>query len=180
MIKNCLKKHHNLFQNLNKIPKTHFSALNIGQQVSSRSGLYKMLITLGSIHVISTYGAEMLLDKQVMMGVSDYIQNTNVKENSNFQIFGALKAGSMKFSRGSLDTKFEITDFNSDVEVAYSGLNKFEFKEGETLVLTAYCPNANYKNKIVATDYMTKHSMEVQNWQDKVNSTRQNYGLYQK
>lgn len=40
-------------------------------------------------------------------------------------------------------------------------MNKFEFKEGETLVLTAYCPNFKNKKKIVATDYMTKHSMEV-------------------
>ena len=67
----------------------------------------------------------------------------------------------MKFKRGSLDTSFDITDFHEEIEVAYSGVNKFEFKEGETLVLTAYCPNLNNRKKVIATDYMTKHSMEV-------------------
>ena len=55
---------------------------------------------------------------------------------------------------------------------------KFEFKEGETIMLTAYCPDVKEKGKVIAMEYMTKHSMELNNWKDKVGSSRENYGLY--
>ena len=29
----------------------------------------------------------------------------------------------------------------------------FEFREGETLVITAYMPNKNFKNKLICIDY---------------------------
>ncbi len=53
--------------------------------------------------------------------------------------------GSISMEKGSLSTKFVITDFNKEIDVYFNGLSKFEFKEGETVVLTAYCPDV--KNK---------------------------------
>ena len=82
--------------------------------------------------------------------------------------------------RGSLDTKFILTDFKNQVEVTYNGkyfyfnmksihnkigVNKFEFKEGETLVITGYTPDTKKKNNIICIDYMTRHGMEVDTWQ---------------
>ena len=67
--------------------------------------------------------------------------------------------------KGSLESKFIITDFKNEVEVLYNGMNKFEFKEGETIVITGYVPDVQHKNRIVCIDYMAKHSMEVENWQ---------------
>lgn len=43
-------------------------------------------------------------------------------------------------------------------------MNKFEFKEGETVVITGYIPDISKKNRMVCVEYMTKHSMEVENW----------------
>jgi cytochrome c-type biogenesis protein CcmE len=37
--------------------------------------------------------------------------------------------------KGKLDTKFTITDFKNEVDVYYNGMAKFEFKEGETIVM---------------------------------------------
>jgi len=45
--------------------------------------------------------------------------------------------------------------------VTYTGKNKFEFKEGETILLQAYCPDTNNRDRIIATTYVTKHSMEL-------------------
>ena len=47
------------------------------------------------------------------------------------------------------------------------GMARFEFKEGETIVLTGYLPDITDKSKIICIEYMTKHSMEVNNWQGK-------------
>ena len=30
--------------------------------------------------------------------------------------------------------------------------------------MTGYCPDLERKSKVVCVDYMTKHSMEVNNW----------------
>ena len=72
---------------------------------------------------------------------------------------------SLQMRKGSLESKFIITDFKNEVEVLYNGMNKFEFKEGETIVITGYIPDVQHKNRIVCIDYMAKHSMEVENWQ---------------
>lgn len=52
--------------------------------MQSRAGLYKMLLTLGAIHVIGTYGGELFIDRQVTLGVTDYLDNGKINENSNF------------------------------------------------------------------------------------------------
>lgn len=42
-----------------------------------------------------------------------------------------------------------LTDFDNEVEVFYRGETKYEFKEGETMVLTAYCPDISNRNKVI-------------------------------
>jgi hypothetical protein len=54
-------------------------------------------------------------------------------------------------------------------------MNRFEFKEGETIVLTGYLPDITDKSKIICIEYMTKHSMEVNNWQGKFFFSLLNY-----
>jgi hypothetical protein len=34
-----------------------------------------------------------------------------------------------------------MTDFKEEVNIIYKGIVKFEFKEGETLIITGYCPD---------------------------------------
>jgi hypothetical protein len=63
------------------------------------------------------------------------------------------------------------------VTVFYRGETKFEFKEGETMVLTAYLPDKKDKSKIIGIEYMTKHSMDGSLWQDKVGVERKTFGL---
>jgi cytochrome c-type biogenesis protein CcmE len=59
-----------------------------------------------------------------------------------------VKPGTFSVKRGTLETKFTLTDFENEVEVFYRGATKFEFKEGETLVLTAYTPDLSKKGKV--------------------------------
>lgn len=98
------------------------------------------------------------------MSVTDYMSNDFINTESKFQIFGVLKVGTTKMQRGSLETRFIITDFKEEIDVFYKGITKFEFKEGETIVLTAYCPDLKERKKLIAIDYLTKHSMEAQDW----------------
>ncbi len=50
------------------------------------------------------------------------MENQNIKENEIFNIYGILKVGSIHIKKGSLETKFTITDFKHDLEVFYSGI----------------------------------------------------------
>ena len=43
-----------------------------------------MIGLMASIHLISTYGSTLLLDKSVTMSIGDYLNSEFIKENSNF------------------------------------------------------------------------------------------------
>lgn len=60
---------------------------------------------------------------------------------------------------------FKITNFKDTIDVVYKGKTKLQFKEGDNVVLTGYLPNSDIKNRVIATSYITNHSMEVENWQ---------------
>ena len=57
--------------------------------------------------------------------------------------------------------------FNINLSIFFLGSNKFEFKEGETIVLTCYLPDKTKKNVLFCIDYIVKHSMELNDWQGK-------------
>ena len=79
--------------------------------------------------------------------------------------------------RGSNHIKFTVTDLENEVDMFYNGINKFEFKEGETVLATAYCPDIMRKASVVCIDYQTKHAMETNDWMDKNKVTKKGYGL---
>jgi len=143
---------------------------------SSRAGLYRFLFVCASIHIICTFSGS-LMPRQLLMSISDYYQNLGIKEDELFKIYGVLKMRSLQLKKGSLESKFIMTDFKNELEVLYNGLNKFEFKEGETLIITAYVPDMKYKNRIVCIDYMSKHSMETENWEGPSNQGRGKFGM---
>ncbi len=51
------------------------------------------------------------------------MENQNIKDNEVFQIYGILKVGSIHIKKGSLETKFTLTDFKHEVDVFYNGNN---------------------------------------------------------
>ena len=59
----------------------------------------------------------------------------------------------------------------------YSGTTAVELKEGETAIINGYCPNAKEKELIVVNNYMTKHSMETNDWDTKNKVGNKSYGL---
>eukprot|EP01016_Furgasonia_blochmanni_P030776 TRINITY_DN3192_c0_g1_i1.p1 TRINITY_DN3192_c0_g1~~TRINITY_DN3192_c0_g1_i1.p1 ORF type:complete len:238 (+),score=26.54 TRINITY_DN3192_c0_g1_i1:54-767(+) len=164
------------FGNLSVLNKGFFLTKITGV-LSGRAGLYRLLIVASLIHILATVGGSLFAERVVMMSVSDYVSNITLNENEVFKLFGAVKQGSIQMKRGALDTKFVVTDYKNEIEVIYSGTAKFEFKEGETIVLTGYVPDTRNRNRIVCVEYMTKHSMQVENWQDQQNISRRNYGL---
>ena len=76
-----------------------------------------------------------------------------------------------------LEKRFKITDNMYDVNCVFSGETKNEFREGELLVLESYCPNATNKQNIIVKDYLTKHSMESNEWDKKSAVDKQSYGV---
>ena len=82
----------------------------------------------------------------------------------------------MKVGRG-IEKKFKITDNAYDINCIYNGGSKNEFREGELLVMESYCPNMSKKENIVIKTYLTKHSMESNEWEKKSGINKQSYGL---
>lgn len=46
---------------------------------------------------------------------------------------------------GGLNKRFTITDNTYDISCRYEGTTAAELKEGETTIITGYCPNVQVK-----------------------------------
>lgn len=78
---------------------------------------------------------------------------------------------------GGLNKRFTITDNTYDINCRYEGTTAAELKEGETTIITGYCPNVQSKENIIVNTYMTKHSMEKNDWDAKNKVSNKSYGL---
>lgn len=75
-----------------------------------------------------------------------------------------MKPGTLSYNSVSKSWAMMLTNLKHDIEVLYKGSLNFETKEGETIIITGYFPNADDKQRMIATSFMTNHSMEVENW----------------
>jgi len=76
-----------------------------------------------------------------------------------------------------LEKRFKITDNMHELNCVFNGESKNEFREGELLVMESYCPNVTKKENIIIKDYLTKHSMETNEWEKKSAVDKQSYGI---
>ena len=60
--------------------------------------------------------------------------------------------------------RFVLTDFERDTSVIYRGELAFESREGESIVLHGYFPDVFDRSRLICTDFVVNHSLEVQNW----------------
>ena len=61
-----------------------------------------------------------------------------------------------------------FTDFKNSVNVTWrNGGTKYEFREGESLVLYGYFKNK--KSEFTATEIVTNHALEGESWTQKSN-----------
>ena len=91
------------------------------------------------------------------MSIEDYL-SININENTQYTITGLVKPKSIRISTG-LNKNFIITDTINDLKCRFEGFTTTELKEGDTAVITAYCPNTDNKHDLVVKDYLSKHSM---------------------
>ena len=79
-----------------------------------------------------------------------------------------VKPGTLHFDSYSKTYRFVGTDHEgNEVNVIYRGKVAFETKEGETVVLVAYLPDAENRVSVVATEYVSNHGMEAEKWESK-------------
>lgn len=72
----------------------------------------------------------------------------------------------MSYDSYSNTYKFVGTDHKGNgINILYKGDLKFETREGETVILTGYLPDADNRTQMIAVEYMTNHGMEQENWE---------------
>lgn len=55
----------------------------------------------------------------------------------------------------------------NEMNIAYRGEIQFETKEGETVIVTGYLPDADNRTNMIAIEYVTNHGMEAEKWESK-------------
>lgn len=113
--------------------------------------------------------------RKSVMTIQDYV-DMSIDEKTQYTIMGVIKPRSIKLASG-INKKFVITDSVNDLQCKYDGETPTEVKEGDTAIVTAICPNVLEKNSIVVKSYITKHSMELNEWKTKNNVSSKSYGL---
>ena len=88
-----------------------------------------------------------------------------------------MKPGTLTFDPSMRCYKFTATDFERDMNVIYRGDLAFETREGESLIMSGYFPNVYDRSRMVCFDFLVNHSLEAENWEDKNEVKRDNYGI---
>ena len=73
----------------------------IKQQLTSRAGLFRLMLVGSCVHLVATFSGSILLNRQVTMGISDYMDNTLLRESDVVTLYGILKVGSVRVKRGT-------------------------------------------------------------------------------
>lgn len=85
------------------------------KQINSGS-IYRAVGIVASIQVASTLVGTYWIDRNITLTLQDYFDNQFLKENQKFQIVGFIKEGSISIKRGSLETKFVLTDYDKEYD----------------------------------------------------------------
>ena len=88
-----------------------------------------------------------------------------------------IKPGTLYIDNLTGTCSFVGTDGENEIDVLYRGTVPFECKEGSTIVSSCYFPTSGDKTRVVALDFLTNHSMEVENWSPSVEQEKNNFGL---
>lgn len=114
-----------------------------------------------------------LFENEAVMSVTDFMEMDETKPNETYNLYGTVATNSLVFNIKSNNYKFDYTDFKNTVHITWvNGGSKYEFKEGESLVLFGYYRKE--KTAFIATDIVTNHSLEAENWEAKSNIKNNN------
>ena len=109
--------------------------------------------------------------KDTILNMKDLMTRDDLKENDTFQVvksvykYGIVKPGTLTFDQKMGAYRFVLTDFERDTNVVYRGELAFETREGESIIINGYFPDVLERSRLICTDFVVNHSLEVQNWE---------------
>ena len=138
----------------------------------SGSSIYSLVLLFCALNLSYTFMNSLFWKPSIIYDISDFINDPEIRSNNIFKIYGVLKQNSIEYDTCSNCYRFEITNFKEDISVIFKGVASLELKEGDNVILTGYLPDENDKHLVVATEYNTNHSMEVENWENTLSKKR--------
>lgn len=82
------------------------------------------------------------------------VQKGNYPEDRNFRVGGLVVDGSVRRDAGELEVKFDLTDLDSQLTVAYNGILPDLFREGQGIIAHG---RLNNDRVFVADEVLAKH-----------------------
>lgn len=82
------------------------------------------------------------------------VQKGNYPEDRNFRVGGLVVDGSVRREAGELEVKFDLTDLDSQLTVAYNGILPDLFREGQGIIAHG---RLNNDRVFVADEVLAKH-----------------------
>lgn len=82
------------------------------------------------------------------------VQKGNYPEDRNFRVGGLVVDGSVRREAGELEVKFDLTDLDSQLTVAYNGILPDLFREGQGIIAHG---RLNDDRIFVADEVLAKH-----------------------
>lgn len=82
------------------------------------------------------------------------VQKGNYPEDRNFRVGGLVVDGSVRRDAGELEVKFDLTDLDSQLTVAYNGILPDLFREGQGIIAHG---RLNNDRIFVADEVLAKH-----------------------
>lgn len=105
--------------------------------------------------VIATALALQAFQESMMFFVEiSEVEKGNYPEDRNFRVGGLVVDGSVRREAGELEVKFDLTDLDSQLTVAYNGILPDLFREGQGIIAHG---RLNNDGLFVADEVLAKH-----------------------
>jgi len=144
----------------------------------TRASLYKLIMMTSLVQLLYFGLKSYSSADSTILSVLDLLSREDLKDDDTFKLvriftlfdrkYCVVKPGSLSYDSYSNTYKFVGTDHKGNgINILYKGDLKFETREGETVVLTGYLPDADNRTQMIAIEYLTNHALEKENWDGK-------------
>ena len=81
-----------------------------------------------------------------------------------FKLSGVVKQGTIKMKKGTLENKFIVTDFKSDIAVLYKGPLPPAFREGDMTTIGGFLADHKNPTTFIGTSVAANHEISPDRW----------------
>ena len=88
----------------------------------------------------------------------------STEPGQRYKLSGVIKGGSIQMKKGTLESKFVLTDFKYDINVLFKGPLPVAFREGDMANVGGFLADHKDPTTFIATSVNVNHEVSGEKW----------------